>query len=64
MDADRVFRITVPALLGRSYSREYKNSVGETQWTRMPEAAPEGEPLPGFLDYSSYPQRFYRVGEE
>jgi hypothetical protein len=59
-----IVRVSVPTTSGKSYGLEYKDSLSEPAWTRLPAVAGTGGQLILTDPVATVPQRFYRVREE
>ena len=62
--SSNTLRLSVPTTTGKSYGLEYKASLSEPEWTRLPAASGTDGQL--ILTDPAAPgsQRFYRVREE
>ena len=60
---DDVFRVIIPSHRSRVYRLDYKNSLDETEWKRLP-LVRGGDAEMTLVDFgmSGIPMRFYRVG--
>jgi hypothetical protein len=62
--SNNTVRVSVPTTSGKSYGLEYKASLSEPAWTRLPAASGTGGQLILTDPAAPGPQRFYRVREE
>jgi hypothetical protein len=62
--SNNTVRVSVPTTSGKSYGLEYKDSLSEPEWTRLPAASGTGGQLILTYPAAPGPQRFYRVREE
>ena len=57
-------RVSVPTTSGKAYALEYKDLLGESEWTRLPAVPGTNGQLILTDPAAAGPQRFYRVREE
>jgi hypothetical protein len=62
--SNNTVRVSVPTTNGKSYGLEYKDSLSEPEWTRLPAVSGTGGKLILTDPAAPGPQRFYRVREE
>jgi hypothetical protein len=62
--SNNTVRVSVATTSGKSYGLEYKDSLSEAEWTRLPTVPGTGSQLILTDPAAPGPQRFYRVREE
>lgn len=61
---NNTFRVSLQTLTGRTYYLEYKNSISDASWTRLPGVAGNGAVTSLTNRTVGVPSRFYRVAVE
>jgi hypothetical protein len=62
--AGNAFGATIPTASGKNYFLEYKDNLGDTNWTALPGIAGDGNVRTLTDPAASVPQRYYRIRQQ